>query len=112
MSRVFLYGSSKGTPFQRSTITSHDVPMPNAQRPGAAAASDAAHCAISAGRARVRRQDGRTDAQTRLPRRREDQRRQPVGTVRLARPHVGVAEVGQLVVDRLVLATAERRTER
>ena len=49
MSRVFLYGSSNGMPFQRSTMTSDDVPMPNAKRPGAASAIAATLIAISAG---------------------------------------------------------------
>ena len=31
-----LYGSTNGTPFHRSTITFDDVPMPKANRPGAA----------------------------------------------------------------------------
>ena len=34
MSRTCLYGSTNGMPFQRSTITFDDVPMPNAKRPG------------------------------------------------------------------------------
>ncbi len=42
MSRTRLNGSSNGTPFHRSTITSELVPMPKDARPGAAAASDAA----------------------------------------------------------------------
>jgi hypothetical protein len=49
MSRTFLYGSTKGTPFQRSTITFDDEPIPSANRPGAASAIAAADCAISAG---------------------------------------------------------------
>ena len=49
MSRTFLYGSSNGMPFHRSTITFDDVPMPRANRPGAASASEATHCASEAG---------------------------------------------------------------
>ena len=49
MSRTFWYGCSNGMPFQRSTMTFDDVPMPNATRPGAASASDATHCASVAG---------------------------------------------------------------
>ncbi len=49
MSRTFLYGSSNGTPFQRSTITLLDEPMPMAKRPGAASAIDATLCAKQAG---------------------------------------------------------------
>ena len=49
MSRTRLYGSTNGTPFHRSTITFDDVPMPNANRPGAADATDATDCAITAG---------------------------------------------------------------
>ena len=48
-SRTFLYGSSNGTPFQRSTITLLDEPIPIAKRPGAASASDATHWAKHAG---------------------------------------------------------------
>jgi len=44
-----LYGSTKGTPFQRSTITLLLLPMPIANRPGAASASDATLCAKQAG---------------------------------------------------------------
>ena len=49
MSRTFLYGSSNGTPFQRSTITLLDEPMPMANRPGAASAIDATLWAKHAG---------------------------------------------------------------
>ena len=49
MSRVRLYGSTNGTPFQRSTITFDDVPMPKANRPGAASARLATHWAMQAG---------------------------------------------------------------
>ena len=49
MSRTRLYGSTKGTPFHRSTITLDDVPIPNANRPGAADAALATDCAITAG---------------------------------------------------------------
>ena len=49
MSRTLLYGSTKGTPFQRSTITFELEPMPKANRPGAASASDATLWAIRAG---------------------------------------------------------------
>ena len=83
-------------PFQPSTITFDDVPMPNAKRPGAASASEATDWAMHAGprvnagtMAVPRRSDGR-------PHRGERQRRERVGAVGLGRPHVGVAEVGQL----------------
>ena len=48
-SRTFLYGSSNGTPFHRSTITLLDEPIPIANRPGAASAIDATLWAIHAG---------------------------------------------------------------
>ena len=48
-SRTFLYGSTNGTPFQRSTITLLLEPMPIANRPGAASASDATLWAKHAG---------------------------------------------------------------
>ena len=48
-SRTFLYGSTNGTPFQRSTMTLLDEPMPMANRPGAASASEATHWARHAG---------------------------------------------------------------
>ncbi len=46
---VCWYGDSNGMPFQFSTITFDDVPMPSANRPGAASASEAADCARQAG---------------------------------------------------------------
>jgi hypothetical protein len=49
VSRTRLYGSSKGMPFQRSTMTLDEVPTPSANRPGAAAASVAALIAKVAG---------------------------------------------------------------
>ena len=49
MSRVRLYGSSNGMPFQRSTMTFDDVPIPSANRPGAASASEPTHWASVAG---------------------------------------------------------------
>jgi len=49
MSRTFLYGSVNGTPFQRSTMTLLDDPIPIANRPGAASAIDATDCAKQAG---------------------------------------------------------------
>ncbi len=49
MSRIFLYGSSNGIPFHRSTMTSDDVPMPRANRPGAACAIEPTDCARQAG---------------------------------------------------------------
>ena len=49
MSRTFLYGSSNGTPFQRSTITLLDDPIPMANRPGAASAIEATLWAMQAG---------------------------------------------------------------
>ena len=49
MSRTRWYGLSNVMPFHRSTITSDDVPMPSAKRPGAAwhalATVDASVCA-------------------------------------------------------------------
>ena len=48
-SRTFLYGSTNGTPFQRSTITLLLDPIPMANRPGAASAIDATHWAKQAG---------------------------------------------------------------
>ena len=36
-------------PFHPSTMTFDEVPIPNANRPGAASASDATDCAMSAG---------------------------------------------------------------
>ena len=48
-SRTFLYGSTNGTPFHRSTITLLLLPMPIAKRPGAASASEATLCAKQAG---------------------------------------------------------------
>ena len=49
MSRVRLYGSSKGMPFQRSTMTLDEEPRPSTNRPGAAEASEATVWASSAG---------------------------------------------------------------
>ena len=48
-SRTFLYGSSKGIPFHRCTMTLLDEPIPIAKRPGAASASVATDCAKQAG---------------------------------------------------------------
>ena len=49
VSRTRWYGLSNGMPFQRSTITFDDVPIPSAKRPGAAwhidATVDASVCA-------------------------------------------------------------------
>ena len=44
-----LYGSVKGTPFQRDTITSEEVPRPNVKWPGAASARAATLWARRAG---------------------------------------------------------------
>ena len=49
MSRTWWYGSVNGMPFQPSTMTFDEVPMPNATRPGAASASVATDCASNAG---------------------------------------------------------------
>ena len=49
MSLVRWYGASNGMPFQPSTITFDEVPMPKAKRPGAASASEATDCAMHAG---------------------------------------------------------------
>ena len=95
MSRTRLYGSSKGMPFQRSTITSDDVPIPNTNRPGAADATDATDWAMHAG-PRVKagtmalpsRSEGR-------PHRGQREWREGVGAVGLGRPHVGVAQIGE-----------------
>ena len=48
-SRTFLYGSTNGTPFHRSTMTLLLEPMPMAKRPGAASARDATLWAKQAG---------------------------------------------------------------
>ena len=48
-SRTRLYGSTNGTPFQRSTITFDDEPTPKAKRPGAASAMAATDWAMHAG---------------------------------------------------------------
>jgi hypothetical protein len=49
VSRTRWYGCSNAMPFQRSTMTFDDVPMPSANRPGAAwhalATVDASVCA-------------------------------------------------------------------
>ncbi len=49
VSRTRWYGFSNGSPFHRSTMTLDDVPMPRANRPGAAwhidATVDASVCA-------------------------------------------------------------------
>ena len=97
MSRTFLYGLTNGTPFQRSTITFDDVPMPSANRPGAASAIDGDRLRQQCRRPRVRRHDRRAQPQPGLPRRRQRQRREPVAAARLGRPDVGVAEVDELV---------------
>ena len=74
MSRIRLYGSTNGTPFQRSTITFDEVPMPKAKRPGAASARLATLWAMHAG-ARVNAgHDGGAEAQARLPGRGQGQR--------------------------------------
>ena len=73
VSRVRLYGSVNSSPFHRSTITSLEVPMPSAKRPGAAWASEPTHWANVAGprvytgtMALPRRNDGaHTDARAR-----------------------------------------------
>ena len=52
-SRTRWYGSTNGTPFQRSTMTFDDEPMPMANRPGAASANEATLWARQAG-ARVK----------------------------------------------------------
>ena len=97
MSRTRLYGSTNGTPFQRSTMTFDDVPMPIANRPGRgvgqrrhATAPAHAGARVNAGTIAV------PSRSARRPRRRQRERRERVGAVGLGRPHVGVAEVGQL----------------
>ena len=85
-----------GTPFQRSTITLRDEPMPMREpaRRGVGQRGDALG---EAGRGPgVGGDDGRAEPQPRLPRRGEGERREGVGAVGLGRPDVGVAEVGQL----------------
>ena len=95
-SRTFLYGSTNGMPFHRSTMTLLDEPMPMAKRPGAASASEATHWARQAG-ARVNAGTiAVPEAQPRLPRGGERQRREGVGGVGLGGPDVGVPEVGEL----------------
>ena len=83
-------------PFHPSTITFDDVPMPSANRPGAASASDAADCAMHAGPRVNTGTMAVPEPQRRRPHRRQRQRRERVGAHRLRRPQVGVAEVGQL----------------
>ena len=109
-SLVRWYGDSNGMPFQPSTITFDDVPMPSANRPGAASASDAADCAMQAG-PRVNagtiavpsRSDGaHTDASAK--------RREGVVRHRLRRPQVRVPEVGQLHDPVPLLVQRERRS--
>ena len=90
-------------PFQRSTITSDEVPSPNTKRPGAASAIVATHIASVAG---PRVNDGTMavpSAERRRPRRRHRQRDESVRAARLGRPHVGVAEVDQFLDDLPVL---------
>ena len=87
---------SKGTPFHRSTITLLLEPMPIANRPGAASASDGHRLGEARRGAGVGGHDRRAEAQARFPRRSQRQRGEGVGTVGLGRPDVGVAEVGEL----------------
>ena len=73
-----------------------DDPMPMAKRPGRGV-GQRGDALRQAGRApRVGGHDGGAEAQPRLPRRGQRQRREGVGAVGLGRPDVGVAEVGQL----------------
>ena len=109
MSRVRLYGSSKGMPFQRSTITLDEVPMPSTKRPGAAWASEPTLLGQRAGTPCVGGHDRRAEPQRRRPHRGQRQRRERVGAVGLAGPDVGVAEVGQLLEPVTLLAAAGRR---
>ena len=89
-SRVRLYGSSKGMPFQFSTITFEEVPTPITKRPGAASARLAALCARRAG-PRVKA------GMIAIPRRISGaERGEPVVSPRFGGPEVRVAEVGQL----------------
>ena len=97
MSRTRLYGSTNGTPFQRSTMTFDDdadaerEPARRGRRP-----ATPRDCAMQRRRPGEGGHDRGAEAQPRLPRRREGQRRERVGAVGLGGPHVGVAEVGQL----------------
>ena len=95
MSRTRLYGSTNGTPFHLSTITLEDVPIPNANRPGAADAAAATDCAITAG--------ARVNAGTIAVPRRND------GAHCEARINVGVTEVSELL--ELCALLMERATE-
>ena len=98
-------------PFQPSTITFDDVPMPKAKRPGAASASDATDCAMHAGPRVKAGTMARAEAQRRRPHRRQRQRREGVGAVGLGRPHVRVAEVDELL-DPLPLGVEGDAVER
>ena len=107
VSRTRWYGLSNGMPFHRSTITSDDVPMPSAKRPG----RGLAHRSRPSTRACARR--GCTRARSRCRSRSagahcaaSDERRERVVAARLGRPQVGVAEVDELLHD---LALLEQR---
>ena len=92
VSRTRRYGSSNGMPFQFSTMTLDDVPIPSANRPGAAWTMLAT---VSASVAAPR--DCRPEPQRRRPCRRQRQRREGVGAAGLGRPEVRVAERGDLL---------------
>ena len=71
--------------------------MPNANRPGAASAMLATLMAMSAGPAGERGDDGAAEPERRRPRGGQREGRERVGAAGLARPEVGVAEVGGLL---------------
>ena len=96
MSRVRWYGWSKGMPFQPSTMTLDDVPMPSANPPRGGLGQRADALGEAAGPPGEGGDDGGAEPQRRRPHRGQRQRREGVGAVGLGRPHVRVAEVGQL----------------
>ena len=103
MSLFRLYGSTKGMPFHRSTMTSEDVPMPKWKRPGAASASVATHIASVAG---PLVKDGTMPVPSlRLGAQAGSQRQghESVRAVRLGRPDVAVAESHDLFVQLLMV---------
>ena len=103
VSRTRWYGFSNGMPFQFSTITFDDVPMPNANRPGAAwtmLATVSARVAaprVYAGTIAVPRRSLGAHAAASV------EWRERVGAARLGRPQVGVAEGLRLLEPLLVL---------
>ena len=74
MSRTCWYGSSNGMPFQPSTITLDEVPMPKANRPGAASARVATRLGQAGRAAGEGGHDRGAEPQRRRPDRRQGQR--------------------------------------